>query len=221
MREEFLIPFKTTSDFEELFASSIEVNEKNNEKLALELHEELGSDLVAIQMKVQQLDLNTKAKDEMSMDLKMVLSKVRKMSSNLYPLSLEELGLLAALRIRLKEIKADSNTEVNLAVNEPFSLTHKSHVESTIYFCIDEILNFFTDHCNAESLLVEFSQKDQIIINIKDDVLKKLHHLNSNSLLTFKIECMSSRLKKINSWISVEESSNLFTQIKIDYQNAK
>ncbi|MFT4601888.1 MAG: signal transduction histidine kinase [Arenicella sp.] len=220
MKELYSIPFKNASNYEELFASSIELNEQSREKLALELHEEIASDLVALQMKVQTIEIKKSDKSQISSGLKNIITRIRKISNTLFPLSLEELGLTTALKIRLKDMQDHTNTKVELTVAESYKSFREQHIESVIYFCVDEILNFFTHHCVIENLIIELEISNQIIFKIKDEVLSSLHLLSSGAL-AFKVECMSVRLKKIDSIITIGDCPDLYTQIKIDFRNAK
>ena len=214
------LTYLKSSDYEKLFGLSIVKHERYKEQLAIQLHEELGADLMAVKMKIQTLDLCEKSKQGISADIKNILNRIRLISGALYPLSLAELGLVSALKVRLKELAKHEEMAVEMLIEDGVLIDESENVQSAIYYCLDEVLNFVSVDCSIQSLVLEINKSKEILVRFKENISKNLRMLNQNPL-AFKLECVSARLKAIDTTIELSVNSNLFTQIKIDYKNAK
>ena len=160
-----------------LAASLIEAQEDERKRVAMELHDGIGQNLIALQLQFNnfclQLDLseNRQAQEAaaiISSTLQKTLESNRSISQNLWPLVIDRFGLDLALKDLLNNFSRDYGIEIN------FSKTHiekyfSKHEQHQIYRIVQEIVNNIgrysgTDRVNFNT----FKRVDSLCIEIID-----------------------------------------------------
>lgn len=168
-----------SSEGELRFLSSrlLKAQEEERRRLAVELHDELGQDLMvlklkmrAIQEKMHDASINQKSEcEEVISYINVVTENVRRISRDLSPSILEDLGLTAAIRWLCEAFTKHSNIESILDITEIDNLfSHEGQI--TIYRIIQECLTNIAKHSHATSVSVIIKKMDEdVIFNIEDD----------------------------------------------------
>ena len=185
-----------------------QTKEREQKRIAQELHDDIGSSLTVIKFALHQLDLEEDKKVSLNGSLSAIIKKVRNLSNELSPSVLEEFGLLNALKNLIANISDSTsiNGSFESNVNEIFGLTKE--VEISIYRIVQELLTNILKYANASMVKVCFNLNNNgLKLKIIDDgsgfsPLK--HHFKNNSLGLMNIE---SRAEYINA--TIEYSKNL------------
>jgi PAS domain S-box-containing protein len=167
------------SEGELRFLSSrlLKAQEEERRRLSIELHDELGQDLMvlklkmrAIQEKMHDASINQKSEcEEVISYINVVAENVRRISRDLSPFILEDLGLTAAIRWLFEAFTEHSDIESTLDITEIDNLfSHESQI--TIYRVIQECLTNIAKHSHAANVSVIIKKMDEdVIFNIEDD----------------------------------------------------
>lgn len=153
------------------------VREEERTHIAREIHDELGQQLTVLMMDVSWLDRkigaeNDAAKKKINELMKLLdntVKTVRRISTELRPSVLDDLGLSAAIAFHLEEFEKRSGIRIQLAVpkKEPV-LT--GPVKNGLFRIFQESLTNVARHSGAKKVMVKIEvQSDKIILMIKDD----------------------------------------------------
>ncbi len=144
----------------------VEAQEQERKRLAGELHDSLGQDLIIVNNMLQQNKLQWKDSlppesvfDNLSQEILRILHRVRKLSSELHPHLLERLGLVKAVETMARKMAASSQIETALDLHEPPSLPPETQLN--LYRILQEILNNTVKHSRATQLSISMQIKNQ------------------------------------------------------------
>ncbi len=171
----------------ELIASQIQLRKLVNEiqvtreveraHIAREIHDELGQELTALKMDVgwvihKQEPSNEAVLDKLNGMLTLcdgIISTVRRLSSELRPAIIDDLGLIAALEWKCNdfEIKSSISCQFISDVNER---KFNSELSISIYRVLQESLTNILRHSRANNVTVKIrEEKDELTLEIDDD----------------------------------------------------
>jgi PAS domain S-box-containing protein len=167
------------SEGELRFLSSqlLKAQEEERRRLSIELHDELGQDLMVLKLKMRAIqermhDESVSLKgecDEVISYINEVAENVRRISRDLSPSILEDLGLTAAIRWLVEAFSKHSNIESLLDMTDIDNLfSHEGQI--TIYRIIQECLTNVAKHSHATSAAISIKKMDEdVIFTIEDD----------------------------------------------------
>jgi signal transduction histidine kinase len=143
--------------------------EDERKRIASELHDSLGQDLLVI----KNLALLNKNKDdqfeEISKTASLALDGVRRISYNLHPYQLDRLGLSKAISSMFGNIEGASKTKFDLQIDNIDNLLSKDK-EINIFRIVQECVNNILKHSGASIATVTVQQIDnKIRIEIADN----------------------------------------------------
>jgi signal transduction histidine kinase len=155
----------------------IEAQESERKRIALELHDDIGQNLIALKLQFSnfclQLDLTDKneAQDAVtiiSSTLQKTLESTRTICQNLWPVVIEKFGFDLALKEFLDNFSRDYGIEVvvgNIYVQEYFS----KQDQHQIYRILQEIFNNIGKHSGTTAVeLSTVNKADSLCIEIVD-----------------------------------------------------
>ena len=147
----------------------IQSQENERKRIASELHDSLGQDLLII----KNLALLNKNKDEhfdeISKTAGLALDEVRRISYNLHPYQLDRLGLTKAIQSMFLNIKDATTIKFDLQVDTIDNLLSKDK-EINIFRIVQECVNNILKHSGASVAAVNVqSIENQIRIEIADN----------------------------------------------------
>jgi len=164
-------------DLRELSVASRTAREQENSRISRELHDELGQNLTSLKMDLAWLETNTAPDDEkvrrtlaaMRSVLDSTVAATRRISADLRPLMLDDLGLAAALEWLVEETSRRHGFAVDLKVDE-LSSTIAEPLASQIYRIVQESLTNAGRHAAARNLRVHVRAiGPEIHLDVQDD----------------------------------------------------
>ena len=153
------------------------IREEERIHIAREIHDELGGQLTALKMDASWLNQKLAKEDKAVKQrlknfvniLAVMLKSVRRISAQLRPSLLDNLGLVAAIDWQLKEFQSRSGIE--MVFNKPSEeLEISDAVKNGLFRIFQESLTNVARHSKAKSVTVELLKKDgQLILRVEDD----------------------------------------------------
>jgi len=147
----------------DLVNSSIEAREMEQRRIALELHDDVGSTLTAIKFAIAAAPISTDVKKNLNENLIEAIQKVRRISNELLPSILEELGLIAAsvsLVGKLQDQIPTMTFDIQ-SVQDPPSEAQSKEVNLAMYRVLQELLNNIIKYSGATTVRVFLQQNEQ------------------------------------------------------------
>jgi signal transduction histidine kinase len=151
----------------------IESQESERKRIAAELHDSLGQNLLIVNNELQQLKQHPKHMDEgiegVTSLVKDSINEVREISHNLHPHMLDRLGLTKAIESMVNKMSHASDIKFEFkSENIDELLPKKSEIH--FYRIIQEATNNIAKHARANQSFVTIKKIDnQIHTVIKDD----------------------------------------------------
>jgi signal transduction histidine kinase len=190
----------------ELLNATIEEREKEQKRIALELHDDVGSTLTAIKMRLEKKELTTKDINDVRDHLKDVVKQVRDISNDLLPPVLEELGLNGAIKNLCRRLSEQTTVKFQHEIPQNRTIELRKEEELAIYRVVQELINNILKHAGATQINIRVSSSDQqykiaLEDNGKGFTPPQRHDLQSTSL---GMKNIASRVQQINAEIKYE-----------------
>jgi PAS domain S-box-containing protein len=153
------------------------IREEERIHIAREIHDELGQQLTVMKMDVSWLNKKMIPGDEhikqklksLSEMLDGTVKTVRRISSELRPSLLDDLGLVAAMEWQLKEFKQRSGIATSLITPETEQQLPDT-VKTGLFRIFQESLTNVARHAHAKKVKVSLQYKDRkIVLTVQDD----------------------------------------------------
>ncbi|MCZ2100622.1 MAG: sensor histidine kinase [Chitinophagales bacterium] len=155
--------------------SMIEGQEIERERIAKDLHDSLGGLLSAVKLQFDYLgSINKGMSSDKSYSqahhlLDTAVSEVRTISRNLQPSSLQDLGLVPAIRDLINRFKGDNYPDIDFQYYEMPDKMDRM-IALTVYRIIQELLNNSLKHAQANEILIQLNaEDDELVIQYEDD----------------------------------------------------
>jgi signal transduction histidine kinase len=153
------------------------VQEEERTKIARELHDDLGQALTALKMDVGGLLAMTPPSGSSEPLRKRIMStldetvtSVQRISSELRPSVLDDLGLAAAIEAEAARFEERTGIECELSLSD-YPVPHVEGVAATaIYRIVQEALTNVSRHANASRVEIRLRQRpEELLLEIRDD----------------------------------------------------
>ena len=168
---------RSKEELQALALSAHQAREQEQNRIARELHDELGQSLTALRMMVVWIRERTGENDaELSAKLarmgellsEMVVT-MRRISSELRPLILDDLGLVPAIEALVEQFTDRTGIACELAVDDP-ALELADAQKTAVFRIVQESLTNVVKHARATRAEVTIQQADgEITINVSDN----------------------------------------------------
>ena len=160
-----------------LSSSLIAAQDQERRRIARDLHDGLGQELIGAKMMVdcikmqnQSMEWKERAATEASALIDQAIQQVRSMSHLLHPPMLDEIGLQSSLRWYLDGLTKRSGLETSLDVQPEDFPRFGPELETTIFRVVQEALTNVFRHAEARKACLTLTMKDkQIVIKVGDD----------------------------------------------------
>lgn len=168
---------RSYQDLRQLSAAMHEVREAERLRVARELHDELAQWLTAIKMDVSWIASRLPPEQQQLADrverLKGVVdttvASVRRIASDLRPVMLDDLGLVAALENLLHEMSQRTGIVMSLDADER-ALDYGEPLTSSLYRMAQEALTNVTRHAGATEAQVAIAvDSDRLVLTVRDN----------------------------------------------------
>ncbi|MDI7259548.1 MAG: PAS domain S-box protein [Thermodesulfobacteriota bacterium] len=160
-----------------LFSHLLTAQEKERKRISIELHDELGQALLALKLQLRAIEKNlgeerVALKQECESTLKYIdqtIDNVRRLSRDLSPSILEDLGLSAAIRWLIGGFVKHYDIEISMDMAEIDNLFSKEE-QIIIYRVFQEALTNVVKHSDATHASVVVGRQDcKVSFFIEDD----------------------------------------------------
>ena len=159
----------------ELSRHLVQAQEEERKRISRELHDEAGQGLMVLRLYLGTLvcespspELRMKIEEAMGM-LDWTIGDLRRIIARLSPRTLEELGLIAAIRKEARELSKNTGMRPRLVLPIEFGeLDHE--VEIALYRSVQEALHNVAKHSQAKNFAIRFDVADgSAVLRVEDD----------------------------------------------------
>jgi len=168
---------QSREELRELASAASTAREDEKARIARELHDEIAQSMSALKMDIGLVRGSpagadpalAKRLDRMEAQIIQTIASMRRIAADLRPLSLDDLGLVAAVETLAQSFERRSGVLVRLAVDEP-DLRLPPVLATTIYRIIQESLTNIGKHAKAANVDVLIARAgDRIKVTVSDD----------------------------------------------------
>lgn len=198
------------------------IREKEGSRIAREIHDELGQALTALKMdthwvgqrlsKDQQLLLE-KAKS-MSKLIDTTIHSVQRISSELRPGLLDDLGLSAAVEWQAKEFQNRTNIQCKI-ITIPEDIILDRATSTAIFRIFQETLTNITRHANATIVEAMLKQKSGTIELAVHDNGKGITEKEISDSRSFGLTGMQERAHSLGGYLTIRGARNKGTNVEV------
>jgi signal transduction histidine kinase len=196
--------------------------EEERNRLAMDLHDGIGQDLVVMKMRVSNALENAADQSEINYldnllsNLDNTITDLKAILHNLKPKVLEEFGLEAALVTMSSRIKKEFNLKGQVSFTG-FNGRMDNAFELTIYRIVQEALNNIVKHSKAGEFDINLLSSDgSIRILISDDGIGFNYEETLSSLSGFGLKGMRERIENNHGSLNIESSPDTGTLLIIE-----
>jgi signal transduction histidine kinase len=159
-----------------LASQLLSAQEDERRRISRELHDELGQSLLMLKLKLKNIEREiakgkesfTKEWEEISSFINQVVESVRRLSRNLSPSILEDLGLSVALHNQIREFTEHNHIRCNSDIDQIDDFFPKeSHIN--IYRIIQESLTNIGKYANASKIEMKIKKNNENVSFIIED----------------------------------------------------
>ena len=138
------------------------------ERLAMDLHDGLGSRLSVLKFTVENFFKKNERYEEVYDSIKDIHKGVRELSHRMLPAQLENIGLIDTIRNMATELSKSDKYEVGFETNIEGRLPHD--LELNLYYLIFELVNNATKHSNGNSIFIQLMDfDDHLNLSVEDN----------------------------------------------------
>ena len=216
-----LVAMEDITESRQLESEILDISEKERQKIAMELHDDLCPQLIGIEVltKILKRKLETKATDE-AKDADTIrtlildsIDKTRRLSRGLFPVNLSEHGF----DISLKELAGYISNVFGISCKLTCNFSHhfkESSVAVHLYYITHEAVHNAVKHAKADKIDIILTDNDKkISLTIKDNG----KGLNNNTLsMGMGMKIMKYRATRIGASFDILENSEKGTLVVIE-----
>jgi signal transduction histidine kinase len=159
----------------ELSAHLLRVQEEERKRISRELHDETGQGLMVIRLYLSMLSEALKArsqKEKINETIAVVdrtVDGIRRIIGHLSPLTLQELGLFAALRKEARDLEATKGVKTRVAISDAVGRLSPD-TETAIYRIVQEALHNISKHAKAQHASITMERENGFVrLFVEDD----------------------------------------------------
>jgi PAS domain S-box-containing protein len=154
-----------TLELQKLSGELLRVQDEERRRLARELHDDLGQQLIALKMTMPKVA----GTQEPLQSIDIAIATVRNLSYLLHPPLLDETGLQSALHWFIEGLTKRSGIQISMKISPQIFPRLSKEVETTIFRVVQECLTNVYKHAHSQTARVEIDkQSDWIIIRVRD-----------------------------------------------------
>jgi PAS domain S-box-containing protein len=159
-----------------LTSQLLTAQERERKRISMELHDELGQSLAVLKLQIRAIE---RGLDEGQQDLKVecrellgyldgVIDNVRRLSRDLSPAILEDLGLQSALKYLINGVSKHYAVSHSFEV-EDLDQLFTSDAQIIIYRIFQECLTNISKHADASQVSIAIRKKDNLVSIVLED----------------------------------------------------
>lgn len=194
----------------QLLDASVEVAEQERQKIATNIHDDVGLTINVVKLNLSKMKNNIKdthlVSELIETDLKIledIHTTLRGISHELMPPSLSLLGLIKGLKEMCRQINSAGKIKIDLAVGD-FDLRLEKKKELQLYRLIKELINNIIKHAGANQILISCTlENSQLITFIEHDGIG----INDQEVMALINSQKGIGLKSIQSRVQLTNST--------------
>lgn len=191
--------------------------EAERRRIATDLHDSLGSLLASVKLHYQALFRGTNRNDQRISRTENLIDEacdeVRRISHNMMPQSLLEVGLIEALKDLAHDYAENNNWDLSLHM-EGVDYYLQDHQEDTIFRIIQEIITNISKHANATEVDLKVSrEEDLLVISVSDNGTGFTSDYDSEGI---GLKNIRSRVDYLDGRIQMESTRQKGTHFQIE-----
>jgi two-component system sensor kinase len=170
---------QSQAELRELSAQVLQAREDEKTRIARELHDELGQQLTALKMDLAWARERLAAGNNevavklarMNATLDSTVAATRRISADLRPLMLDDLGLAEAAEWLCEDFSTRSGIDCELELPDPEAVSALGALTATaLYRILQESLTNVARHAQAHHVHVELARRgDEVVLRVEDD----------------------------------------------------
>lgn len=156
----------------EMVQATLDAKEIEQRRIAIELHDDIGSSLTALKLSFALLPIDEEERKLLNEGVQDTINKVRGLSNRLLPTILEELGLIPAVKSLVNTLAQQiPNVQFSvIAVNDPKHESQTREVSLAVYRILQELINNILKYADATVIEVLLEQnEDGIRMSVFDN----------------------------------------------------
>ncbi len=168
---------RSREELRELASAASTAREDEKARIARELHDEIAQSMSALKMDIGLVRASAvgddpalaKRLDRMEQQIVQTIAAMRRIAADLRPLSLDDLGLDAALEALALAFEKRSGVKVSLSVSDPDLRVAPLHA-TAVYRIVQESLTNIAKHAQAANVDIRITKAtDRITVTVSDD----------------------------------------------------
>jgi PAS domain S-box-containing protein len=200
-----------------------ETRESERAKIAMDLHDDLGQKLTALNidlgwLKKKLTESQPEIKDRlnsMSELLMDTIDTIRTISSELRPGILDDLGLIAAIEWQLEEFEKRTGISFELTIT-PEEFAVSPDISILIFRIAQEVLTNITRHANATIVKIDLTKNENSIKLIAIDNGRGIKKAEINDPKSFGIIGMKERVKSFGGNFHIRGAEGKGTEVMVE-----
>lgn len=194
----------------------IKGEDKERSRVSQEIHDSIGQMLTAIKLATNQIQGQDELKSDIKNMINDTISEVRRISFDLMPSGLTNLGLISSVKILCQNTEKYGNITIIQSYGGDFSSISVSLEKSIpIYRIIQESFNNILKHSKAKNVLIKMENKiNHINVSIFDDGLGFIEKDITNTSKGKGLINMKQRAELCDGKFTLESSPNKGTKIE-------
>lgn len=227
-RKQAVDALKTSQQKLRLLSSYLmEVQEKIWRRIAFELHDELGQSLIVLKLKLKILKESLlSGSDQVEIEYENtagyvddIIKNVRRLSQELCPSCLEDLGLDESIALLFEEYAKLTKLQMSVKrdkIDDLFGLKEQTQ----IYRIFQETLSNIKKHAHAKAVTIEIERTKSLVrIKIFDDgigFLKEKHAPGNGSKVGLGLTAMEERARMLGGTMQLSSIIGIGTRITLE-----
>ena len=152
----------------DLFNSVMQAKEQEKKRISEELHDDIGSRLNALRMMLKKKELADL--EEIDGQLVQISKRVRVLSNELIPSTLQATGLMRSLRELISGIDRTGALSASCQIELLDNIHYSDEINLSIYRIVQELLNNIIKHAYATAVqLSAHMSSEELIIELVDN----------------------------------------------------
>lgn len=199
--------------------AEIKLLEKERGRIAADLHDDLGPLLSSVKLNVGSLDLyserDTRTADRVYEHIDTMMQRMREISADMLPNTLERKGLIAAIDEFISNIRKPASLNIRFVHSDFHEFPSSQSIH--IYRIVQEIIHNTIKHAQATELIIEIKQEGAMIVLLSGDNGKGFdYNLQSRENSGLGLRNLYSRTAMLDGNLGVESGRGKGTNYIIE-----
>jgi signal transduction histidine kinase len=200
----------------------VDIQEEERRRIAIELHDEIGQSLTGLKLKLAALpkSRNLKSSDDLEktlMILNNLIDRVRKLSLDLRPAMLDDLGLLPTLLWYIDQYRSQTGIQVDLQHSGIQKLRFSNPIETAAYRIIQEGLTNIARHAAVKKATIKVVCRESTLhLEVSDKGSGFEPELVLQSGTTTGLSGMRERISTLGGELRITASPGKGTRLQVD-----